>query len=187
MKEDKREKILQSALELFAEQGFRGTSTAQIAKHAGVATGTLFHHFESKEELINTLYRDIKTRISESMLHALEGDAPPREKVRIVWFEVVTWALANKAEYQFKKHCEASPYISESLRQECEAKFAAVYHLFEQAANDGLLKELPVELLLSLMAGTMEGFINYLEKHPENIDNRELWEQSYSAAWDTIR
>ncbi|MBW2185312.1 MAG: helix-turn-helix transcriptional regulator, partial [Deltaproteobacteria bacterium] len=44
MKIEKRKQILGSALELFAEQGFRGTSTAEIAKHAGVATGTLFHH-----------------------------------------------------------------------------------------------------------------------------------------------
>ena len=65
MSTDKRDKILQAALELFAEQGFRGTSTAQIAKHAGVATGTLFHHFESKEALYLELLSDWLTYIDE--------------------------------------------------------------------------------------------------------------------------
>lgn len=187
MKAEKRELILRAALELFAEQGFRGTSTAQIAKQAGVATGTLFHHFASKEELINTLYRDIKTDMAERLLHSIEGDDPPREKMRLVWFEVIAWALENRAEYQFKKHCEASPDISEQLRQECEAKFVAIFTLFTQAAENGLLKDLPIDLLMNLMAGTMDGFINYLEKHPEDIANKQLWEQAYSATWDAIR
>jgi len=43
-----KDKIFQSALELFASQGIQATSTAQISKRAGVASGTLFVHFKSK-------------------------------------------------------------------------------------------------------------------------------------------
>lgn len=46
---DKRQAILETALRLFVDQGFHGTSTASIAKQAGVATGTLFHHFPTKK------------------------------------------------------------------------------------------------------------------------------------------
>ena len=58
-KEDKRCALLQAALELFAEQGFNSSPTALIAKRAGVASGTLFFHFKSKEELIHELFREI--------------------------------------------------------------------------------------------------------------------------------
>jgi AcrR family transcriptional regulator len=53
---EKELQILNASLNLFVERGFHGTSTAEIAKSAGVATGTLFHYFKSKEELINRLY-----------------------------------------------------------------------------------------------------------------------------------
>ena len=46
---DKKQAILDTALTLFVSQGFYATSTASIAKTAGVATGTLFHHFASKK------------------------------------------------------------------------------------------------------------------------------------------
>jgi AcrR family transcriptional regulator len=50
---EKKQQIMNAALKLFVENGFHGTSTAEIAKTAGVATGTLFHHFKTKQELIN--------------------------------------------------------------------------------------------------------------------------------------
>lgn len=49
---DKRKAIMEAALKLFTERGFHGTTTTQISKEAGVATGTLFNYFPTKEDLI---------------------------------------------------------------------------------------------------------------------------------------
>ena len=54
--QDKKTAIMNTALKLFTERGFHGTSTAQISKELGVGTGTLFNYFPTKEELINSLY-----------------------------------------------------------------------------------------------------------------------------------
>ena len=48
----KKEMILAAATELFARQGFNETATSEVAKKAGVAQGTIFHHFKSKENLL---------------------------------------------------------------------------------------------------------------------------------------
>lgn len=48
----RKEAILQAARALFAEKGFDGASTAEIAERAGVAHGTVFHHFKTKENLL---------------------------------------------------------------------------------------------------------------------------------------
>ena len=55
--EEKREMLLASARALFAQHGFDGTSTQQIAAHAGVSEGILFHHFGSKRGLLTELAR----------------------------------------------------------------------------------------------------------------------------------
>ena len=52
---DKKTVIMEASLKLFTERGFYGTSTAQISKEAGVATGTLFNYFPTKEDLLNSL------------------------------------------------------------------------------------------------------------------------------------
>ena len=60
---DKREAIMQAALELFVERGFYGTAVPEIADRAGVGAGTIYRYFESKEALVNALYREQKMRV----------------------------------------------------------------------------------------------------------------------------
>lgn len=54
----KKEKILQTALELFTEQGFKATTTKEIALKSGVAEGLIFYYFKDKNELLHQLTRE---------------------------------------------------------------------------------------------------------------------------------
>ena len=72
---DKQEAILDTALTLFTERGFFGTPTSLISKEAGVATGTLFFYFRTKEDLIDTLYCRIKAEAAAAMCRGI-GEEP---------------------------------------------------------------------------------------------------------------
>lgn len=52
-----RQRLIRAALELFTTRGYHDTTTAQIAKKAGIAEGTIYRHFASKQQLFNELYR----------------------------------------------------------------------------------------------------------------------------------
>lgn len=52
-----RARLIRTALELFTARGYHDTTTAQIAKKAGIAEGTIYRHFASKQQLVNELYR----------------------------------------------------------------------------------------------------------------------------------
>ena len=64
---DKRDAILATALVLFCERGFHGNPTSLISRETGVATGTLFFYFPTKEVLIDTLYRQIKSEAGAAL------------------------------------------------------------------------------------------------------------------------
>lgn len=52
-----RQRLIRAALELFTTRGYHDTTTAQIAKKAGISEGTIYRHFASKQQLVNELYR----------------------------------------------------------------------------------------------------------------------------------
>ena len=69
-KQTSRDKILQSAVQLFLEEGFEATSVNDICKHAGVSKGSFYHYFEGKDALLGSLsvlfdekYEELRPRI----------------------------------------------------------------------------------------------------------------------------
>lgn len=80
---EKQTKILETALTLFAEEGFTATSTSKVARKAGVSEGLIFRHFENKEGLLNAILQNGREKLTEifSSLHHLEE---PKEILRSV-------------------------------------------------------------------------------------------------------
>lgn len=74
---EKQNKILESALELFAKQGYASTSTRNIARHAGVSEGLIFRHFENKEVLLTHLLTKGYESI-QPMLYSILMESNPR-------------------------------------------------------------------------------------------------------------
>ena len=66
----KRKKIIETSIRLFIKNGFHGTPTSLIAKESGVANGTLFNYFKTKDVLINEVFKEVKM---EQKLFIIKG------------------------------------------------------------------------------------------------------------------
>ncbi|MBA2524221.1 MAG: TetR/AcrR family transcriptional regulator, partial [Pyrinomonadaceae bacterium] len=79
---DKREAILRAAIRVFAHNGYFNSKVADIAREAGVADGTVYLYFKSKEEILHSIFdRTVEEAISEGRKQ-LEQISDPREKLR---------------------------------------------------------------------------------------------------------
>src|SRR3989442_8002028 len=77
-----RQRLVHAALELFSTRGYAATTTAEIARKAGVAEGTIYRHFQSKQHLLNELYRGAARwalRLVREAEGAAGGSAPRGE------------------------------------------------------------------------------------------------------------
>ena len=72
----KKERILETAARLFAERGFSRTSTAMLAQEAGVAEGTIFRHFKSKDDIFLELIQRLRDKITQDVYQYLEVEGP---------------------------------------------------------------------------------------------------------------
>lgn len=81
MATDKQSLIREAARELFREQGFRATAVSDITGRAGVAVGSFYRHFASKEALFIELFIEENTALKHQLLAAVDHSAPPSETV----------------------------------------------------------------------------------------------------------
>jgi AcrR family transcriptional regulator len=95
MSEGARERVLHAAVDLFAKQGYDGTSVAQVIARAGVAKGGFYHHFASKDELLYEVYGDLITRQLAAMEEILARKAPAAETLRALILDLVESTAAS--------------------------------------------------------------------------------------------
>jgi AcrR family transcriptional regulator len=72
--EERRRVIVEAAMALFSQKGFRGTTTKEIAEAAGCSEATIFHHFATKDELYSAIL-EAKSRIAETLAQAAQAAA----------------------------------------------------------------------------------------------------------------
>lgn len=182
---DRRDEILDAALDCFVTHGYHGTAVPTVAKRAGVAAGTLYHYFPSKEVMVNALFRKWKGAIARRVYTGFPAGAPPREQFRAMWRDMVDFALANPKAFAFLElHHHASYLDAESRGMDLSLKsFGAA--MVERAQKEGVVKPGPPALLMELVFGA---FIGMMRAHWEgrvalSEDERLLAEQ---ACWDTV-
>src|SRR5437867_7190166 len=76
---DRRSQILAAALEIFAEQGFHGTRTRELAERAGVSEALVFHHFPTKEALIRAILELVGFQERIRLMEERFGEMAPRQ------------------------------------------------------------------------------------------------------------
>ncbi len=76
-----RQRLVRAALELFTTRGYHDTTTPLLAKKAGVAEGTIYRHFDSKEHLLNELYRGAARWATKVVQDAAQTPGSPRERL----------------------------------------------------------------------------------------------------------
>src|ERR1700737_1937296 len=131
---EKQNATLDAATHLFAERGLTAAPTSEISKQAGVAEGTLFTYFETKDDLINSLYREIKLELADAMMSDFPRKKNVRTRLRHVWDRYVDWGIANPKQ----RKVLAQLQVSEVLTKESRAAGGAPFIEFQTMIRDAI-------------------------------------------------
>ncbi len=186
MSNTKKQNILDAALSLFVRHGIQATSTANIAKQANVATGTLFHHFASKQILIITLYSEVKTELGLAMQLQQEHE-DIQTQVRLFWQQALQWAQQNPEKLQFMQQVAHDPTFGISQHQELmAASMAFLIELFKQAQQQHRLAPLPLELVLNFCHSHYLATANLFAERPDLASKPEYQEGAFQILWQAL-
>ena len=169
--EDKRNAILDAATRLFAERGLTAAPTSEISKQAGVAEGTLFTYFKTKDDLINALYREIKLELGDAMMSDFPRKKNVRTRLRHVWDRYVNWGIANPKQRKVLGQLQVSEALTKESRDAGSTPFVEFQTMIRNAIDGRVFRnDLPVELISKSLAALVEATIDLTVSNPSKAN-----------------
>lgn len=182
----KREAILDAALELFAERGFHGTAVPLIAESAGVAAGTVYRYFESKEAIVNALYQQHKRALGQRILGRLSPAQSPREQFHAYWSALAAFARESPRAFEFLELHHHAPYLDDASRSIESGLVEMARARFRELQAQRVIKSAPAEVLMAIVYGAFVGIFKACGEGTLVLSD-EAVAIAEQCAWEAIR
>lgn len=181
----KREILMRAALELFAQRTYGSTPVPDIASRAHVGTGTVYRHFQSKEELANTVYRACKTTMHEGLLAALALGGTTEEKFLRMWQSLAAMAAADPMAIRFLELQHHEEYLDDASRAVSDQVFGTAEQFLRDGQREGKVREANPRLLIALVFGAFVGMFKEACLGRYELDESKVQEAG-SFAWGMV-
>lgn len=184
-KHDKRQQIIETAISLFVTQGIHSTSIQTLSKTAGIATGSIYTYFDSKDTLVLEAFRAV---IAESIEAATQGYDPNRSIQSRFYFllqQKIHFNLANPDKFRYINLCAYEPLIMHATTDTgCED--SPLTAVLEAGQAEQLIKNLPLPELFYQMFGGLCASLEWRLSNQHSISDTDI-DNMIEMAWDTIR
>ena len=165
--EDKRNAILDAATRVFAERGLTAAPTSEISRRAGVADGTLFTYFKTKDDLINALYREIKLELADAMMSAFPRKKSVHTRLRHVWDGYVNWGVNNPEQRRVLAQLQVSGMLSKESIEAGSAPFVEMQNMIRDAIERHIFRvDVPIELISKMLGSWAEATMDLIMLRP---------------------
>ena len=183
--DDKRTRLLEAALELFETRGFDAVAVPEIAAKAGVAVGTVYRYFETKEALVNALYRQWKTAYNDLVLAPPPKGLKPRELFARYWHRMTLFARGNPRAVRFMDLHHHAAYLDEESRALSRSYAQVAQSFIAEARAQGAIRDLDPIMVVALMWGAAVGLTKFAQSGALEF-NAEMAAQMEDTLWRAI-
>jgi TetR/AcrR family fatty acid metabolism transcriptional regulator len=182
--EDKRRLLLDAAVRVFAQKGYHDCRVGDIAKEAGVAYGLLYHYFRSKEEVLETVFRETWGRMLVAIGEVEQSGDSARVQVRkVVAIVLRSWQLDPDLIRVLVREITRSPHIGREV-EEIEQAFAALERIVRRGQQEGEFRsDLDARLASQVLYGALEQILTVwvFERPPESEEEVTTAERTVAA------
>ena len=145
---DKPQQIIDAAIRVFARNGYYNSRVSDIAREAGIASGTIYLYFKTKDEILVTLFREKMAEWVASVRREVAAERDPLAKVR----KIV--ALAEVVQVELR---QGQKFFRGASAHEVSAYFTVINDVLEEGAAAGQIRrDLPVKIATKMLFGAMD-------------------------------
>jgi len=182
----KKKAIFESTLELVRENGFHGTPMSMVAKHAGVAAGTIYHYFESKDKLICELFTYAQAQVIQVIEKENCETIPFKACFFNLWFGLYTFYKENPNVLKFFEQYVNSPYNAATPSLDNDKFHLLLFSFFERGIKEDHLKKLSPKILGTLAHSNVISTVKLMASGRLELNDKEL-KQIPQILWDGIQ
>lgn len=184
---EKKRAILKATLRLIGTHGFHGTPMSLVAKEAGVAAGTIYHYFDSKDTLICEVFRHVVEEVSAQMRLHIGEELSFREHIFRLWHNLYNYYSSNPDVLVFFEQFMNSPYRSTYIGNTAyDAIWNTLVCFMERGLEKGLLKPMRPEVLGLLLHSNVVTMVKLQRRGTLQLTPEEL-QQAAEVMWDGLR
>ncbi len=155
IRSNKKGEIIAATLELIAERGVHNTPMSLVSKRSGIAAGTIYHYFTSKEKLINDIYIGIKSAALADVMKDDDATKPYKDRFFNIWGSYYDYLVSHPNTLSFLEQCASIPILDEEVRKQADAITMPLIDFFHLGIESGILKLPNIELVLALIHGSI--------------------------------
>lgn len=184
-----RQRALAAALTLFDAQGVEATTIEQLRAAAGISTGSLYHHFGSREGLVVALYDDLLAQYRTAVTAELVRHSGIRELLDGFVTAHIDWAMQNPMAERFlsgHRHHRSLKDAEGRLQDDTADFIRPLLRRVRPAIESGALKPLPPELLLSLVIGPVQTWLRLHRSGSTRLNPDVAARQLSDLIWEAV-
>jgi TetR/AcrR family fatty acid metabolism transcriptional regulator len=179
--EEKRRLLLDAAVHVFARKGYHASRVGDIAEEAGVAYGLLYHYFDSKEEVLRSVFRETWRALIETIRSVEEsGDSAPEQLRKIGEILLRSWRRNPDLVRVLVLEVTRSPHLRGEIDEIVES-FAEIQAIVERGQADGTIRaDLDARLASYVFYGAVEELLTgwVLGRLPDGEEDVALAERT---------
>ena len=155
---NKRERITAAAGRLFGERGYHNTTTAEIAEAAGVAAGTIYIYFESKEELLVAVFEEFLSMHMDRLRAAVAAERDPVEKIRTLLRQGFQLMEDNpeSAKIFLSQLRQSTEMIKMVAKRSSRAYLDIIESILAEGVRNGVCREVDIHIAATMIFGCFQ-------------------------------
>lgn len=155
---ERKQQLLDTAAEIFAERGYSATRIADICTAAGVAKGLFYWYFPTKHELFAELVRAMRLRLRRTQGEAMDPASDAVTRIADGAEASVRFMAANAAYFALLDVERSDPQMTDVLAEGAGVYLDDVRRLVEDGQNEGRIADAPAELVAVGVVGAVSSF-----------------------------
>ena len=179
-------RIYDAALRIIATQGLVGLKMGDLAREAGVATGTLYIYFSDKVSLLQALKADVSDRMSKWIWGTELQGATIEQRFRQKWYNYLQFVIKHPQETFFLEQFQRSSYATQSRSEAMEEMLAPLLQVLAEGQAEGFIRKAPLNLLLAQLTGSLKEILQ-LHAAGQLPPIANITHIAWDMAWNSVK